>query len=277
MQQHLRIIKDDTEEHSGAERVASQDFVSDVGSQHGSGNHAAAHPPLHPTSYSHHRSSSSVADSLPDHLGPSTASVLSRFFGTTATPARHANTTVSASGAASRLHALVPSNFESRGSGFNSRTGAASHAGSGAGVPAYRFQKRAWILPLVSTLPVSTGVNTISSVGTVGLSAGAPARSLKFLVVSPPFVIAVDSFGQPDSRHAILDIPASFKGTRLEGSDVQILDAAVVADKLVLATPAWLLMCAASNRLHSTAVPHLQSLNMNVTSCMSLGRTQLVI
>lgn len=66
---------------------------------------------------------------------------------------------------------------------------------------------------------------------------------MKFLVVSPPFVIAVDSFGQPDPRHAMLDIPASFVGTRLEGTEAQILDAAVVADKLVLATPAWLLMC----------------------------------
>lgn len=81
---------------------------------------------------------------------------------------------------------------------------------------------------------------------------------MKFLVVSPPFVIAVDSFGQPDPGHAMLDIPASLSRTRLEGTDVQVLDAAVVADKLVLVAPAWLLMCdsslcarrtAASNRI----------------------------
>lgn len=232
--------------------------MSDVGSQHGSAYHATAHPPLHPTSYAHHRSTSSVADSLPDHLGPSTASVLSRFFGTTAAPARHANTTVSASGAASRFHALVPSSFESRASGFNSRTGAASATGSGAGVTPSRFQKRAWILPLVSTLPVAASETAGSNSNIAGLLAGGPTRAMKFLVVSPPFVIAVDSFGQPDPRHAMLDIPASFTGTRLEGSDVQILDAAVVADKLVLATPASLLMCASPPCFDSTAAVALQ-------------------
>jgi hypothetical protein len=72
---------------------------------------------------------------------------------------------------------------------------------------------------------------------------GGPMKAMNFLVVSPPFVIAVDCYGQPDPKHAILDISASFTGSRLEGSDVQVLDAAVVTDKLVLATPAWLLMC----------------------------------
>lgn len=228
---------------AGADRLASQDFASDVGSHHGSGFHSAAHAEPHATSFTAHRTTSSVADSLPDHLGPSTASVLSRFFGTTVTPSRHANTTVSASGAGARFQALVPSSFESRASGLNSGTGAVSNTGSGAGVPPSRFQKRAWILPLVSTLPHVVSSVTSGSNHSAGLPSGPSGRAMKFLVVSPPFVIAVDSFGQPDQRHAMLDIPTSFTGTRLEGTELQILDAAVVSDKLVLATPTWLLMC----------------------------------
>lgn len=55
-------------------------------------------------------------------------------------------------------------------------------------------------------------------------------------------MIAVDALGQPDPQHAMLDIAASFRGTHLEGSSLMMLDAAVLADKLVIATQSWLLM-----------------------------------
>jgi hypothetical protein len=56
--------------------------------------------------------------------------------------------------------------------------------------------------------------------------------------------MAVDAAGEPDPMHAILDIAASLQHTPLGGDRLAVVGAAVVGDKLFLALPAWLLMCA---------------------------------
>ena len=98
------------------------------------------------------------------------------------------------------------------------------------------------ILPLPLTVPAAVA------------DARQPVRG--FLVVVPPFIIAVDSHGEPDARHAILDVPQTLQDTPLGGQAVLILDAAVAADKVLVLVPSWLLMCAPSLRAHASLLRH---------------------
>ena len=160
-------------------------------------------------------------------------SMLARFFGSSV------SATMRQGSPAPSTAALPPQ--DSAASGFSGRMSGLHNwhipNGSVDGVAKQRGQtsrRRLWILPLAS----SSSMTDAASV------TGVPARLGHFLVVSPPFVVAVDALGQPDPRHAMLDIAASFRGTHLEGSSLMMLDAAVLADKLVIATQSWLLMYA---------------------------------
>jgi hypothetical protein len=71
------------------------------------------------------------------------------------------------------------------------------------------------------------------------------AAAARFLLVVPPFAVAMDGLGQPDPMHGVLDIAQSLDDTPLGGEAVTVCDAAVAADKLLLSLPSWLLMCGA--------------------------------
>ena len=78
------------------------------------------------------------------------------------------------------------------------------------------------------------------------LPATRAASAQRFLVVAPPFAIAVDGAGQPDAARAVLDVQDSLRDTPLGSQSVTIVDAAVAHTKLFVAVPSWLLMCAAA-------------------------------
>lgn len=160
-------------------------------------------------------------------------SMLARFFGSSISGGVRQGSPAPSTVAAPAPHDSATSTFSGRPSAAHSRRGPNGSINGilKASIPAVR--RRLWILPLSSSLG---GAETASNV------AGA-RQTGHFLVVSPPFVIAVDPLGQPDPRHAMLDIAASFRGTSLEGSSLMMLDATVLADKLVIATQSWLLMC----------------------------------
>eukprot|EP00892_Ulva_mutabilis_P008715 jgi/Ulvmu1/6215/UM028_0071.1 len=160
------------------------------------------------------------------------SSMLARFFGSSVSAAVRLGSPSPSTVGLPPPHDSAASAFSGRMSGLHSRQVANGSVDGLAKPPRRTSRRRLWILPLA----------TSSSAADSAAAPATPVQMGQFLVVSPPFVIAVDALGQPDPRHAMLDIAASFRGTHLEGSSLMMLDAAVLADKLVIATQSWLLI-----------------------------------
>lgn len=176
-------------------------------------------------------------------------SMLARFFGSSVPGRGPQGSPAPSATAAPAPHDSAASSFSSRAPAFQSRLGSNASVNGIGKASRSPARRRLWILPLASSSSVSEAASTVG--GAVHLGS--------FLVVSPPFVIAVDALGQPDPGHAMLDIAASFRGTHLEGSSLMMLDAAVLADKLVIATQSWLLMYALA---HSSSSAVLGALHL---------------
>jgi hypothetical protein len=149
-------------------------------------------------------------------------SVLRRYLDATSLP-------VAAGGAAGAPSSTAGSGWRVRAaaSTFSSRIAALYH---GHAAPAHASQRSVRILPLLSAPTAPTK----------------PQRGERHVVVAPPFAVVVAADGAPDPAFAVLDIAHSVARSTIAGGcggALVVLDAAVAADKLILAIPSWILMC----------------------------------